>query len=144
MKTVFRIMPFVILPMTINFPTVSLSHSCLPQVFLTVFVMGSYVFSCHAVMVSIVSFDLCVLQAVFTYWMTSNLFSLGQVALLKHPVVRQKLRIPERITHPASALPPNEGFIKTIKKGESFFCFIFCINIALALFIYSTNIVLSF
>lgn len=76
MKTVFRIMPFVILPMTINFPT-----------------------------------------AVFTYWMTSNLFSLGQVALLKHPVVRQKLRIPERITHPASALPPNEGFIKTIKKG---------------------------
>ncbi|XP_016398631.1 mitochondrial inner membrane protein OXA1L-like [Sinocyclocheilus rhinocerous] len=76
MKTVFRIMPFVILPMTINFPT-----------------------------------------AVFTYWMTSNLFSLGQVALLRHPVVRQKLRIPERITHPSSALPPNEGFIKSIKKG---------------------------
>uniref|UniRef100_A0A8C1TVE6 OXA1L mitochondrial inner membrane protein n=1 Tax=Cyprinus carpio TaxID=7962 RepID=A0A8C1TVE6_CYPCA len=76
MKTVFRIMPFVILPMTINFPT-----------------------------------------AVFTYWMTSNLFSLGQVALLRHPVVRQKLRIPERITHPPSALPPNEGFIKSIKNG---------------------------
>ncbi|XP_016335071.1 mitochondrial inner membrane protein OXA1L [Sinocyclocheilus anshuiensis] len=76
MKTVFRIMPFVILPMTISFPT-----------------------------------------AVFTYWMTSNLFSLGQVALLRHPVVRQKLRIPERITHPPSALPPNEGFIKSIKKG---------------------------
>ncbi|XP_042615585.1 mitochondrial inner membrane protein OXA1L-like [Cyprinus carpio] len=76
MKTVFRIMPFVILPMTISFPT-----------------------------------------AVFTYWMTSNLFSLGQVALLRHPVVREKLRIPERITHPPSALPPNESFIESIKKG---------------------------
>ncbi|KAJ8339645.1 hypothetical protein SKAU_G00342780 [Synaphobranchus kaupii] len=54
MKTVFRIMPFVILPLTINFPT-----------------------------------------AVFTYWLTSNLFSLGQVALLRHP----------------------PGFIKTIQTG---------------------------
>ncbi|KAL7875933.1 hypothetical protein AOLI_G00108960 [Acnodon oligacanthus] len=76
MKTVFRIMPFVILPMTINFPT-----------------------------------------AVFTYWMTSNLFSLGQVALLRHPAVRRKFRIPDRITHPPSALPPNEGFIESVKKG---------------------------
>ncbi|KAJ8366959.1 hypothetical protein AAFF_G00336280 [Aldrovandia affinis] len=57
MKTVFRIMPFVILPLTINFPT-----------------------------------------AVFTYWLTSNVFSLGQVALLRHPAVRQRLRIPERVT----------------------------------------------
>ncbi|KAK6291977.1 hypothetical protein J4Q44_G00377620 [Coregonus suidteri] len=76
MKTVFRIMPFVILPLTINFPT-----------------------------------------AVFTYWMTSNCFSLAQVALLKHPLVRQKLRIPERIEHPVSGQPQNEGFIDTIKKG---------------------------
>lgn len=76
MKTVFRIMPLIILPMTINFPT-----------------------------------------AVFTYWMTSNCFSLGQVALLKHPLVREKLKIPERIQHPASALPQNEGFIQSMKKG---------------------------
>ncbi|XP_048827658.1 mitochondrial inner membrane protein OXA1L [Brienomyrus brachyistius] len=76
MKTVFRIMPFVILPLTINFPT-----------------------------------------AVFTYWLTSNVFSLGQVALLRHPAVRQKLGIPDRIKHPQSALPQNEGFIKSIKTG---------------------------
>ncbi|XP_056155930.1 mitochondrial inner membrane protein OXA1L isoform X2 [Lampris incognitus] len=76
MKTVFRIMPFVILPLTINFPT-----------------------------------------AVFTYWLTSNCFSLGQVALLRHPLIRKKFRIPERITHPASALPENEGFIVSMKKG---------------------------
>ncbi|XP_012723138.2 mitochondrial inner membrane protein OXA1L [Fundulus heteroclitus] len=76
MKTVFRIMPFVILPLTINFPT-----------------------------------------AVFTYWLTSNCFSLGQVALLKHPAVREKLKIPERMKHPAAALPQNEGLIESIKKG---------------------------
>ncbi|KAB5579289.1 hypothetical protein PHYPO_G00193390 [Pangasianodon hypophthalmus] len=76
MKTVFRIMPFIILPMTINFPT-----------------------------------------AVFTYWMTSNLFSLGQVALLRHPAVRKKLNIPARITHPSSALPPSEGFVESVRKG---------------------------
>ncbi|XP_077357561.1 mitochondrial inner membrane protein OXA1L isoform X2 [Festucalex cinctus] len=76
MKTVFRIMPFVILPLTINFPT-----------------------------------------AVFTYWLTSNCFSLAQVALLRHPLVRDKLRIPERIKHPASALPHNDGFVASMRKG---------------------------
>ncbi|KAM6959595.1 mitochondrial inner membrane protein OXA1L isoform 1-T1 [Tautogolabrus adspersus] len=76
MKTVFRVMPFVILPLTINFPT-----------------------------------------AVFTYWLTSNCFSLGQVALLRHPLIRDKLRIPERIQHPASAMPQNDGFIESMKKG---------------------------
>ncbi|XP_060769699.1 mitochondrial inner membrane protein OXA1L [Neoarius graeffei] len=76
MKTIFRIMPFIILPMTINFPT-----------------------------------------AVFTYWMTSNLFSLGQVALLRHPAVREKLRIPPRVTHAPSALPPSDGFVESVRKG---------------------------
>ncbi|XP_063043634.1 mitochondrial inner membrane protein OXA1L [Engraulis encrasicolus] len=76
MKTVLRVMPFVILPLTINFPT-----------------------------------------AVFTYWMTSNLFTLSQVALLNQTLIRKRLGIPEKIVHPASALPPQEGFIKTIQKG---------------------------
>nr|XP_061810832.1 mitochondrial inner membrane protein OXA1L-like [Nerophis lumbriciformis] len=76
MKTVFRIMPFVILPFTINFPT-----------------------------------------AVFTYWLTSNCFSLAQVALLQHPLVRARLRIPERINHAASELPQNDGFIESLRKG---------------------------
>lgn len=49
--------------------------------------------------------------------MTSNLFSLAQVAVLRHPAVRRKLRIPERIVHPQSVLPANEGFIATVKKG---------------------------
>lgn len=57
-------------------------------------------------------------QAVFTYWFTSNCFSLGQVALLRHPLIRDRLRIPEKIKHPSSALPQNEGFIESMKKGE--------------------------
>ncbi|XP_076016381.1 mitochondrial inner membrane protein OXA1L [Genypterus blacodes] len=76
MKNVLRIMPFAILPFTINFPT-----------------------------------------AVFTYWLTSNCFTLGQVALLKHPLIREKLGIPEKIKHAASNLPQNEGFIEGMKKG---------------------------
>lgn len=54
----------------------------------------------------------------FTYWLTSNCFSLGQVLLLRLPAIREKLNIPERIQHPASALPQNDGFIQSIKKGE--------------------------
>ncbi|XP_029310638.1 mitochondrial inner membrane protein OXA1L [Cottoperca gobio] len=76
MKNVFRVMPFVILPLTINFPT-----------------------------------------AVFTYWLTSNCISLGQVFLFKHPLIREKLGIPVRIKHSASAMPPSEGFIESIRKG---------------------------
>lgn len=57
-------------------------------------------------------------QAVFTYWLTSNCFSLGQVALLRLPFVREKFRIPERIKHPASSLSQNDGFVQSMKKGE--------------------------
>ncbi|MEQ2170541.1 hypothetical protein GOODEAATRI_001241 [Goodea atripinnis] len=56
-------------------------------------------------------------QAVFTYWLTSNCFSLGQVALLRHPAVRRRFMIPERIKHPASAMPQSDGLIESMKKG---------------------------
>ncbi|KAM5194287.1 mitochondrial inner membrane protein OXA1L [Mantella aurantiaca] len=76
MKTVFRVMPLIILPLTINFPT-----------------------------------------AVFTYWVTSNFFSIAQVTFLRIPAVRQKLKIPEHIKHDQSALPKQEGFIKSLQSG---------------------------
>uniref|UniRef100_A0A3Q3G2U3 OXA1L mitochondrial inner membrane protein n=1 Tax=Labrus bergylta TaxID=56723 RepID=A0A3Q3G2U3_9LABR len=75
MKTVFRIMPFIILPLTINFPTVNLAFT--------------HIF----------------------------LFKHTPVALLRHPLIRDKLNIPERIKHPASAMPESDGLIKSIKKG---------------------------
>ncbi|XP_053324445.1 mitochondrial inner membrane protein OXA1L [Spea bombifrons] len=76
MKTVFRVMPLIILPLTINFPV-----------------------------------------AVFTYWVTSNIFSLAQVSFLKIPYVRNKLQIPERIKHDPSLLPQQDGFLKSLKAG---------------------------
>uniref|UniRef100_A0A670YRH9 Membrane insertase YidC/Oxa/ALB C-terminal domain-containing protein n=1 Tax=Pseudonaja textilis TaxID=8673 RepID=A0A670YRH9_PSETE len=58
MKTIFRVMPILLLPITINFPT-----------------------------------------AIFTYWLTSNLYSLGQVLLLRLPSVRTFFRIPKQQVH---------------------------------------------
>ncbi|XP_036591177.1 mitochondrial inner membrane protein OXA1L [Trichosurus vulpecula] len=55
--------------------------------------------------------------AVFTYWLSSNLFSLAQVAFLKMPAVRTWLRIPKRILHEPSQLPAQEGLIKSLKTG---------------------------
>ncbi|KAH1182013.1 hypothetical protein KIL84_009767 [Mauremys mutica] len=76
MKTVFRVMPLVILPLTISFPT-----------------------------------------AIFTYWLTSNLFSLAQVGLLRVPAVRTRLRIPDRVQHNPAQLPPRRGFVQSLRAG---------------------------
>nr|XP_008267566.1 mitochondrial inner membrane protein OXA1L [Oryctolagus cuniculus] len=56
-------------------------------------------------------------SAVFVYWLSSNLFSLGQVACLRIPAVRTVLKIPQRVVHDPDKLPPREGFIKSFKKG---------------------------
>uniref|UniRef100_G3WFP3 OXA1L mitochondrial inner membrane protein n=1 Tax=Sarcophilus harrisii TaxID=9305 RepID=G3WFP3_SARHA len=76
MKNFFRVLPLVVLPFTINFPT-----------------------------------------AVFTYWFSSNLFSLVQVAFLQIPAVRIWLRIPKRIPPEPGQVFLQDGFIKTIKKS---------------------------
>lgn len=56
-------------------------------------------------------------SAVFMYWLSSNLFSLSQVACLRIPAVRNVLKIPQRVVHDASKLPPREGFLQSFKKG---------------------------
>ncbi|XP_073233175.1 mitochondrial inner membrane protein OXA1L-like [Porites lutea] len=53
--------------------------------------------------------------AIFSYWVTSNLFTIGQVALLKHPAARKAMGIPEMITHPSSQDPG--GFWENMKAG---------------------------
>ncbi|EPY87618.1 mitochondrial inner membrane protein OXA1L [Camelus ferus] len=58
-----------------------------------------------------------VLEAVFMYWLSSNMFSLGQVACLRIPAVRTVLKIPPRVVHDPDKLPPREGFIKSFKRG---------------------------
>nr|KAF6393154.1 OXA1L mitochondrial inner membrane protein [Pipistrellus kuhlii] len=58
-----------------------------------------------------------VLEAVFVYWFSSNMFSLVQVSCLRIPAVRTILKIPQRVVHDADKLPPREGFIKSFKRG---------------------------
>ncbi|XP_070585291.1 mitochondrial inner membrane protein OXA1L [Erythrolamprus reginae] len=80
MKTVFRVMPVLLLPITISFPT-----------------------------------------AVFTYWLTSNLYSLGQVLLLRVPSVRTFVGIPKQEIQKPAAGQTQKGLIDTAKDGwESF------------------------
>lgn len=56
-------------------------------------------------------------SAVFMYWFSSNMFSLGQVLCLRIPAVRTVLKIPQRVVHDSSTLLPREGFIKSFKRG---------------------------
>ncbi|XP_035679031.1 mitochondrial inner membrane protein OXA1L-like [Branchiostoma floridae] len=55
--------------------------------------------------------------AIFTYWMTSNTFTIAQISLLKVPAVRQWLKMPNKIQHDPSSLKKSEGFIKGMKSG---------------------------
>ncbi|XP_075067578.1 mitochondrial inner membrane protein OXA1L [Mixophyes fleayi] len=66
---------------------------------------------------AVFAFTLNFPTAVFMYWATSNFFSIAQVALLRIPAVRQKLKIPEKIIYDPSALPQKDGFIKSLQKG---------------------------
>ncbi|XP_054545113.1 mitochondrial inner membrane protein OXA1L isoform X2 [Talpa occidentalis] len=58
-----------------------------------------------------------VLEAVFVYWLSSNVFSLAQVTCLRIPAVRTVLKIPQRVVHDPSKLLPRESFIKSFKTG---------------------------
>ncbi|XP_021551066.1 mitochondrial inner membrane protein OXA1L [Neomonachus schauinslandi] len=55
--------------------------------------------------------------AVFMYWLSSNMFSLVQVAGLRIPAVRTILKIPQRVVHDSNKLLPREGFVKSFKRG---------------------------
>jgi len=46
--------------------------------------------------------------AILTYWACSNFISLGQVALLRIPAVRDYFKIEKMLTHAPSALPAKK------------------------------------
>ena len=53
-------------------------------------------------------------QAIFAYWVTSNLFTVGQVAVLSHPVARKAMGIPEMVAYQSD----NSGnFWENMKAG---------------------------
>uniref|UniRef100_A0A8C6VIF5 Membrane insertase YidC/Oxa/ALB C-terminal domain-containing protein n=1 Tax=Naja naja TaxID=35670 RepID=A0A8C6VIF5_NAJNA len=55
--------------------------------------------------------------AIFTYWLTSNLFSIMQILLFRLPAARAFFHIPERVEHNPKSLPPQEDFLKSVKEG---------------------------
>ncbi|EDW69562.1 mitochondrial inner membrane protein OXA1L [Drosophila virilis] len=56
--------------------------------------------------------------AILTYWACSNFISLGQVAVLRIPAVRDYFKIEKMVTHPPSALPAKKkGFVGGMKES---------------------------
>lgn len=53
--------------------------------------------------------------ALFGFWITSNIFTVGQVALLKHPAVRNAMGIPEMVTYTSDKDQGN--FFENLKAG---------------------------
>ncbi|KAL9975124.1 hypothetical protein ACROYT_G012242 [Oculina patagonica] len=53
--------------------------------------------------------------AIFSYWVTSNMFTIGQVAFLRQPTVRKWMGIPDMKTF--ENLPPTAGFLENMKAG---------------------------
>ena len=54
------------------------------------------------------------------YWLTSSVFSLSQILLLKIPVVRTVFKIPKVIKHPVNTESgrPGSGLLKQLKDCE--------------------------
>jgi len=59
---------------------------------------------------------LVLFQAIFSYWITSNVFTIGQVALLKNPAARKAMGIPEMVSYQSEQDPG--GFFDNLKAGE--------------------------
>lgn len=59
-------------------------------------------------------------SAILTYWACSNFLSLGQVAFLKIPAVREYFRIDKMVTHKPENLPggKKKGFVDGMKDCE--------------------------
>ncbi|ALC44100.1 CG6404 [Drosophila busckii] len=56
--------------------------------------------------------------AILTYWACSNFISLGQVALLRVPAVRDYFKIEKLLTHAPSSLPKKKkGFVGGMKES---------------------------
>ena len=61
------------------------------------------------------------MQGLFMYWLTSSLFTMGQISLLKFPSFRSRMGIPELIKHPQQdkAKKDGQGFLAMVKSSKS-------------------------
>ena len=59
------------------------------------------------------------MQGVFMYWITSSLFSMGQIYLLKFARFRALMGIPEIVKHPKGETS-KEGLFAKVMSSKSF------------------------
>ncbi|KAK3825630.1 MAG: 60Kd inner membrane protein-domain-containing protein [Benniella sp.] len=56
--------------------------------------------------------------AIFTYWLTSNIYTAGQIAFFRVPAVRRFFNIPQLKTHPKPKTPVKQpGFMESFKAS---------------------------
>ncbi|KAG0049033.1 Mitochondrial inner membrane protein oxa1l [Gryganskiella cystojenkinii] len=56
--------------------------------------------------------------AIFVYWLTSNVFTAGQIVFFKQPAVRRMFNIPQLIQHPVPKNAPKQaGFMESFKAS---------------------------
>ncbi|KAI9262094.1 60Kd inner membrane protein-domain-containing protein [Sporodiniella umbellata] len=60
-------------------------------------------------------------SGVFIYWITSNVFSIGQILALKSPSMRKALNIPLLIKRPAELQKDTKGFMENFKDQQKLF-----------------------
>ncbi|XP_065065171.1 mitochondrial inner membrane protein OXA1L-like [Rhopilema esculentum] len=55
--------------------------------------------------------------AVFIYWMTSNVYSVGQILALRHPTIRKMVDLPDLEPEIAKEKTPSGSFLDNFKAG---------------------------
>lgn len=82
--------------------------------------MNTMKYVLRALPVVIFPFTMNFPAAILTYWACSNFISLGQVALLRVPAVRDYFKIDKMLTHAPSALPTKKkGFVGGMRECKS-------------------------
>ncbi|XP_037928844.1 mitochondrial inner membrane protein OXA1L-like [Teleopsis dalmanni] len=80
--------------------------------------MGMMKYVLRALPIAIFPFTMNFPAAILTYWACSNFISLGQVALLKIPQVRDYFKIDKMMIHAAGSLPAkSKGFVGGVKES---------------------------
>lgn len=82
--------------------------------------MNTMKYVLRALPVVIFPFTMNFPAAILTYWACSNFISLGQVALLRVPAVRDYFKIDKMLTHAPSSLPAKKkGFVGGMRECKS-------------------------
>ncbi|XP_057331042.1 mitochondrial inner membrane protein OXA1L isoform X2 [Microplitis mediator] len=79
--------------------------------------MGMVKYIVQAIPLIILPFTINFPSAIAWYWVTTNVYSLIQVSVLKVPKIREICKIPKQIEHPPSELAPKKAFKEGFKES---------------------------